>query len=315
MIARVTEHFDGRGSAVNREFETSYDRVFTVHCDTIAEDIENVKEAVDPRTALAVPHIGDVHPEVPNDGGTAYCIDVKAKQRSDSPELWTVTAEYSTVLVASNPNPLLRPARVRWDEAQYQKAAQKATFYPEGGGEKTDHPVTNSAGDPFDPPLLDDEPRGVLVVRKNLRLFPRAQLKTHRNRLNFDTWYDFPKGTVKLQSITSDDFTVEGEVGYWPVTYVFHVLYAEGVNPNEGWVDSVLDQGMHELDANGKKTPILARPHGAQFSAMAPLDGQGHALSEAEIIAGNFKYRRFLRYKFAAFADLHLDDPPNRLPR
>lgn len=295
-ITRVTEHFDGRGCSESDNGELIYRRVFTVHSDVMDERVSNVRIAEDPQTAMRIPQIDaevrDVHPE----DITAICVSVEPQQRTDSPWLWTVNATYSTFGDPQNSNPLRRPAKAVFSQEDRQRPAEIGDRLKELAQWDEDVPVVNSAGDPFDPPIMIDEPRIVLTVTKNEAAYPYAKVKKFRKTVNADKWFIFDAGECKLQSVAASDSRVENGVRYREVTYTIHanhfVPWTSGpLAFRGGWNYILLDVGMNEILPTGEKKRIVSQIDGNQFGSMTPLNGEGQQLTKEEIVARDFKYR------------------------
>lgn len=314
MILEVVETFEGRGGSTAETFEERYNRVFLVITDDIrangVTEVGDVKAAVDPNDGTAIPQIGDQHPEATLLGARAVATEVDAQQQTDCPDKWVVRVRYTTLPNPSDVNPLLREAQIAWDVSLIQIAAQTGTYLPGAGldgNEETNKPVVNSAGDPYDPPVMIDEPRIVLRVTKNLERFPREQLRTHVNHVNKDAWYGFPVGTVKLNGIAAPNWQIENGIFFWPCTYEFHVKYF-GPVAKQNWLYQILDAGMNEM-RNGKKVPILK--DGLQVSSPWPLDGSGVRLDDIYTNATPFRYRWYKFYdsvNFSGAGGLGLDN-------
>ena len=74
---------------------------------------------------------------------------------------WTVTAEYSSEFTLAE-NPTNDPATITWGSEQFQRVVVV---------DKEGDAVVNSAGDPFDPPIMADDSRRVVTVTKNLNRY------------------------------------------------------------------------------------------------------------------------------------------------
>lgn len=79
-------------------------------------------------------------------------------------------------------------------------------------------PIENSAGQPIDPPLTDQDDQEVLVVewwRKYATLSACfAEIRPYRNAKNLTAWQAAPKGSVRCRGIANVD-EVEVEDGLW----------------------------------------------------------------------------------------------------
>jgi hypothetical protein len=270
------------------------------------EEIEVIKAASGPEDSgnpasaiVTIPSIGDDHPEFGPNGKFPKCINIDAKQRTDSPFLWTVECTYSTTATPSAEDPTQRLAEIHWGQVDYQKPVEQALFYPSGGGMPEIKPPVNSAGDKFDPPVMMDAARPMLTVVKNKLRFPRALQRTHVNKTNIDVFCGYPAGQVKCQSI-SGDLIREANRSYWRVTYIFHF-------DSTGWILRILDHGTREIKAIGAemRKVEIRDPAGSQASSYWPLNGSGVAVLDRN---GPFTYLNYDPYGEATFSLLGLND-------
>lgn len=314
-VVKVTEHFDGRGSTETQNSEKTFRRVFTVHSDVMDEKVELIRRATDLLgTGIIIPLVGDEHPE----DSDSLCIRVEPSQRTDSPWLWTVTADYSSFADPDFADPIARRPRVTFGQIETQRAMERADRLkaddPAGADPlqvaEADSPVVNSAGDPFDPPVMADRYLTVLTVRRNERVYPRALRKQFVGKINRTPWYSFPAFTVKCVAITADEPKTENGVFYWPCTYVFHIADGDDALDKTAWLTCLIDVGMNELDPAGVKRRIRAKTDGGQFGSQTPLDGTGQALADVDLKARAFKYRIFCQPKRVDFAGLNMDNLP-----
>jgi hypothetical protein len=268
-IVHVTEK--ARSGSIDLMYRRSYKRLFIVEVNNPQAGPLQVRTAVDPITGLAIPTPGNFYtnglpsgnPNYEYDHG-AWVSNVEASLDGEAMTSgniqWTVAVDYSpydTSLFASDPS--LWPIKVQF------------------GGERTDrvlyfdwfgNPITNSAGDPFNPPIVIDDSRSTLIVTRNelVHSFDLTLAEMYRDSINQYTWNGFSPNTVKCGIITTTDpqYSSAYQVYYYTVTYPFMI------NRNT-WIVRVLDAGMNEL--SGPYGPY--NPYTDQFPrAIRDRDGQ-----------------------------------------
>jgi hypothetical protein len=303
-IIGFAEIWDPRDAGVHGRFVRDYQRSFKYQTDAATDSqLQILLYPLTPR--LFTPYAGQ-------DGFVdlgAICYQVDAAQDEDDPFFWKATAHYSSDLShiaemadkgSTNPlsgnsiggrgaqgfeNPLLRPPKIKWGQAKFQKAVTQDT---------NGDPIVNSALERFDPPVEIDDSRPTLEITRNEPTYQQALAMKYRDAVNSDPFFGFGIGTVKVDSITAD-FRWENGYGYWEVSYVFHIR-PEKWNPTE-----ILDCGFYHLDAAGKPAAIRDAV-GSNLSAPVLLDGKGQQLQPgAKPVFIPFDF-----YEIQPFADLHL---------
>ena len=209
------------------------------------------------------------------------CRSLQADQQRQNPQVWIVTAEYSSEPLSQQQkdaqqfeNPLERPSKIRWGSGKYNKAA---VFDSSGNS------ITNSAGDPFDPPPEIDQSRWTATVTTNVSAVPQAIID-YTDAVNSDgfTILSVPVSPLcaKIMGIdVSEEQTAQvGEndfVNYFVFGYVLEFR-------KETWKLQLLDQGFREFDPNDatKRIPIKddAVPP-KDVTKPWPLDGAGTRLN------------------------------------
>jgi hypothetical protein len=161
-------------------------------------------------------------------------------------------------------NPLLMPARVRFENATTQVAA----FEDVDG-----NPIINSAGCPYDPPLMRDVVRATLYVERNESpsAVNPATLTALSNTVNLEPFNGWPAKTVRLAPIKMPEvqYSQATNTFYYPFVYQFEINF-------DTWTKQVLNAGYLQLDPEGNLTPILIA--GQPATVPVPLDEDGHAI-------------------------------------
>lgn len=233
----------------------------------------------------SLPVIGEVHPD---DAG-AWCTTLQVDP-SDPWKGWTVTAEYSTERELAE-TPTSDPAEITWGSEQFQKAA--ITNY-------AGQAIVNSAGDPFDPPIMIDDSRPYVTVSKNLATVP-TWVMTYQDAVNSASFVvdgiTVGTGLAKMQNISVSPRQSRNGTSFRTVTFTIHLQ-------KQGWLSKVLDAGFREV-AYGGELQNIRNPGDEELpAAPVPLDGAGMALTDPS--PANAVYRYDTVYETKDFSALPL---------
>jgi hypothetical protein len=198
------------------------------------------------------------------------CVSCRATQKSETPYAWDVEAEYSIEIDKDEkekqqyPNPLTRPPVISWDSQQYEKPVAK---------DINGDAVMNSANDPYDPPLMQDDARWVISIATNAGVVPTFVL-TLNNRVN-DTAVTvdgvaFAAKTLKVQGLRIGAVKEENGILFREVSYQLHYR-------SETWNSKPLDAGFSELVSGDRREILL--DDGTKPSVPWPLNGAGAKLA------------------------------------
>lgn len=196
----------------------------------------------------------------------------------------TVTLDYGPIDPAQWPeDPTLHPPEISGGFNKLERVVEE---------DVTGNPVTNGAGDPFDPPLACDDSRPVLTITKNLKTIDPALFYLYRDATNSDIFCGEGPGNVKVLNITYDR-TFDPIIGfYWQVRYEFEF------NP-DGWNKRLLSQGLRQLNAAGTAlVPILIS--GSPATEPVRLDAAGRAITDPHADSHYIDYQVYESRPFAA---------------
>jgi len=290
MAATVRSEDPSARTATNDMGKRTYTRAWTVVTSSRTDDAYTVG------SATGLPVIGNTHPSDAN----AFCQQLAVTQKSGW-RVWTVTATYSTERPL-NTNPTSDPAIINWNSEQFQKPA---VF------DRNGNLIVNSAGDPFDPPLMMDDSRRVVTVQKNLAVVP-VWILDYQDAVNSDTFsidgVSIGVGLAKMQAVTVGPVERRSSTVFRTVNFTIHLQ-------RDGWALEPLDAGFRELAE--ESASVNAGPCGASavrnilncydqqpVAAPVPLDGEGRALSEPS--PTNCVFLTYHVYKTRAFSSLPL---------
>lgn len=202
-----------------------------------------------------LPVIGSLHPE----DMQAWCVSLRV-ENSNPWKGWTVTAEYTSEREITE-DPTAEPAAITWSSEQFQRPV----IYDNSG-----NAVVNSAGDPFDPPIMRDDSRPVITISKNLAVVP-VWIMTYQDAVNSDAFYVdgvlVGAGLAKVQSVSVGEVQRRNGIMFRVVNLVIHLQ-------RNGWLIEAQDVGFRELGYGGRQN-ILNDVDSQRPSAPVPLDGAG----------------------------------------
>lgn len=284
MAATVRSEDPSARTATNDMGKRTYTRAWTVVTSSRTDDAYAVG------SASGLPLIGNTHPSDAN----AFCQQLAVTQKSGW-RVWTVTATYSTEREL-NTNPTSDPAIINWGSEQFQKPA---VF------DRNGNLIVNSAGDPFDPPLMMDDSRRIVTVQKNLAVVP-TWILDYQDAVNSDTFtidgVSIGVGLAKMQAVTVGPVERRSSTVFRTVNFTIHLQ-------RDGWAMQPLDAGFREfVSTDSVPEPelknILNRGDQQPVAAPVPLDGEGKALDNPT--PTNCVFLTYHVYKTRAFSSLPL---------
>jgi len=233
---------------------------------------------------------------------TLWAVARRATVRSEDGLHWDVTVDYAPVKRDSTSwnfvtpeAPWDIPPSVRFGFAQYERGLERAykstklTKYS-ATSEKDDtddavglptKPIQNSANDPFDPPITQEQSRIVIRITRNERA----------------TDYDPNVAADLIDSINAEKVTIGGIAlerwqarlraidadPQWTSTgQQYYAVQYEIETNRETFVRRVLDQGFYKKDGTSK---VEIKLNGKELTEPAKLDGMDG------ILAGGFEYQ------------------------
>jgi len=268
-IVSVKEIHDGRDGddeVSKRKGIRRYTRVFRVTTDSNSDDANMVL------AAAGLPGPGAVYP---TDMG-AWLRRRRARNESFSKRVWIVTLAYSSEYELSD-NPLDDPARISWGTETYQAPAVK---------DRDGEALLNSAGDPFDPPAMQDKSRVVAHVRKNVSTIP-AWFFGYKDTVNSSAFtldgVAFGEGVAKIRSLELSEPQERNDIAYRTLSICIEFFnsneYCESAE--DAWALCVLDSGMRRRHPDsGELVDCINNGDGQSVSSPALLDGSGEQIED-----------------------------------
>jgi len=143
-------------------------------------------------------------------------------------------------------SPLALPPEINWGFAVHSVMIDRDIFrdesYPEG------HAITNSAGQSYSTPIMEDVYDLVMSVQWNRPSFNRLLAAEYIGQINSDVFYGFPVKTVRCVNLAGAEVFTPYLV-YYRHSYEFHIRW-------RGWKRKLLDEGFATKSAvvGGKPT-------------------------------------------------------------
>jgi hypothetical protein len=222
--------------------------VCTLSDDTLtAAAVETVATQVIAAAGLAT--WGQQHPEYPSLGLRKYTL---TERFGDSPYHIQIVAEYGLLTANDLLTPTAQTAQWSFEATQGQVPA---LFYypdpPDGSGNNTRYPLTNSAYDYFEG-LVTEEGMTKATMKKNYENFPTS-LVSNTNSINDALWFGGPTHTWKITGVNAEytvgffNWTV---VTYWATTV--QLMYRQ-----TGWKLQLPDVGWNFIDGGEKRRAMV----------------------------------------------------------
>jgi hypothetical protein len=175
--------------------------------------------------------------------------------------------------------------------------------------------LCDAAGVPFDPPIVFDDSRLVLNYRRNEAFYDPLNARLYKDAVNTDTFLQnspnirvklpdgsiqtqfggFPPGSVRCANIGAVR-KFESATIYWEINYEFQISF-------EGWYVMQQNAGYYQIDSSGVRQPIKDGG-GNQVVTPWPLDPNGAALTQTQILNGKGNYLYYFPFRELPFAPL-----------
>jgi hypothetical protein len=256
-VVSVGEQYSRSGS-MNSRWQRTYTRQWKV----ITNDPNDGPKTV--REALPV-SLGNSY-STPNevDKGS-YVNSIDAVSEGDDGLSWLVNVQYGPYDATINPqDPTQRPIELNYEASQFQRPSIE---------DVNGKAIANSAGDPFDPPLMKDDSRPVFVITRNEMTYNDEVMATYRDTVNSDVFFGYGPMLVKCHSIT-------GRLAYDPDIHWYYVVTYRFEHNKDGWHKKPLDAGFRTNPAGATSPAPIFDKAGLPISVPALLDGHGLQLTD-----------------------------------
>ena len=240
--------------------------LFTADTDPVAMPIEAVDSPL-------LPQLWDTHPYDP------FSYVTRKSNQYVGNLVQKVFVKYTRM-----ENPLEQRPEFSWTFADVNEPIDK---------DKDNKPITNSAQEPFDPPIAEDYSDQVFRVVRNEATFDKLFAADFKNSVNIDTFLGFPPGTCWLKVFDGDEIKEAGLI-YWRVSYEIHIRYDKDNEQASGWERNILDQGYRTIALDEAGEPKLTEDGKPTYEVMkdkdknllsqpVQLDGEGQKLSAGAV--------------------------------
>jgi hypothetical protein len=207
--------------------------------------------------------------------GFCYCQSVDCDPVGDDGLQWEITLGYGWYDAATagggpTQDPLAMPIEVSWGLRDHETVLDT---------DQDGNAVLNTAGDPYDPPIVIDDPRLVMTVVRNERAFNVGWVLAYRNAVNSDTFAGFPPLTCKVLNISSRSQWHQDAGWYYQTTYEFEFLTASiDYDTQTGYRKRIISQGFRAVSVvTGKPYHITLK--GVPVNSPMLLDEKGLLLA------------------------------------
>lgn len=242
---------------------------------------------------FGVPRQGDVHPQ----NSQAYVLKRDPRLMDGSKTTWGMTVGYSTDFNRQTGTGAGPPTQRTVSTRKIDVVITRDVL--------TDELMQTSAGERFSPAdLVFQRTHRVVTYTRNESSFNENVADLYVNRVNNTPWKGKASKTVLCQDISATETFVQQDqtlVPFWKVTYHFEH------NPDD-WKHRPLDAGFFEKPGlgGGLGNTRIEDGNGLRYTEPWPLDGNGKALTQAQVTAGNAFIREYDVYQLANFNNLGL---------
>lgn len=199
----------GRDYTRGEDQQRTHTDQYQILCDRVDHtpfQVEKLAQHAGPHALpeLYAPHVRDK---------VARVKTISVRQADDAAEKFTASVTYDTKFEQPQElpkNPLARPVRYYLELMQFERVVDT---------DNRGRPIVNSLGMPFDPPLMQDDSRQVLVAVRNIaNIFELTSLQqTYKDAINTNPFYGAKPRQAKIVSITSGEEQRENAVNYFEV--------------------------------------------------------------------------------------------------
>ena len=265
MAITAVTLISGRNMRVQRDGRSAQQE-YRVVSDDPNEPVENVRFAADPTTGLEVPRRGDWF-EGTDIAMACTTLDIQQGDIDHRLE-WRVVAGFETgVLATEQENPLDAPPEVVWDDMDSTEPV-----YVDRQGD----PITNSAGETFDPPVSRLFFDSQVTVTRNVPFHDQAFALSYKGKANAGSF------NVDGHLVNPEKALVVGWSGQNGLIQNGFTYARETIRialRGDGWKRNLLDQGYTERDGANRQQ-VIKDDSGAPMNQPVKLDGAGHRLEE-----------------------------------
>jgi len=289
-VIDVKESWEGLEADIGRE-DAWAQRQFTVQFDTADDPLARPFLAVEANVGdVRIPNVWERHP-------LKNWLFVRNKTpRKLGPLLFEVTVNYTTHSFLGKDqsfeptaDPLSQPWDIEWGFAMSNEPIDRDIY---------EKPITNSAGEPFDPPITRDFADLILRIHRNQAAFNTAAAFIYKDAINSDWFWGFAPKMVRCIDFSGRSARA-ADLFYWQVNYEFQIR-------RDGWKLKVFDAGYRQWNEAGTDYVNIQDEEGNPVAQPWPLNANGRKLTAQQIYAGYAYFRQFDIYSELPFSFLEL---------
>lgn len=279
-VLRVEE--DSRSSGSSRgQGGVTFRRRWNVVTDDAQTACYVAETAQDPSTGEKIPAVGTpltfTSGGVPVVDNTRIVDNISTTPDDDNPMVVRVDVNYKNITGSGGTpptDPTVNPLDAE-PEISGSFTEQEVEQFLDINGD----PIQNSAGEVFDPPVMETLVDPVVTITRNEAKTSLAAIiakqRTYTNKVNADEWQGQPKNTVRIDMTYTAGF--ENNVEFWRVAYQMTMR-------DPDWKRRLIDHGFQKLvpsQPGGSADTIeeITDPNGNQRNSPVNLDGNGMELT------------------------------------
>lgn len=245
VIGVAHERIESRNSRHFGDNEREYTRQFWVQLASYSDDPALAINAV------GIPKRLQAYCTASHTDLWSWCDTISAERNRDNPKVVEVECHYTTVeinidLSGNMDSPLLERPEIEFGFESKQKALygypDPQQAYQGGGKPTTSSGITNSAGEPFDPPVEIEVSYPVLTITRNEPTFFPNLAVQFQDAVNSDNFWGVNPHCARVKAIRGTKQYGKGQ-NYWKVTYTIAFN-------RETWDLQILDIGTYYIDAS-----------------------------------------------------------------
>lgn len=246
-VAEIIKVADGRSGRKGQKNQRSFSVSYLVRTNDPQDGPIVVFEAL--------PEIGDFYYTDNEYDLGARVADVSVSDEGGDKFLWRAEVRYDRNLrddpedqEPENPEEREPKYSIRFEKHEVPISGPYSTADP--GHVSATTPLSNSAGQPYNPPITREETRPTIVLLKDERRLDLAGMLALQDTVNRNAFAGFTSQTLKLNVTGVQERFEQGE-RWWRKTY-------ELAFKREGWVARPLDYGtITDEDGNVRETLLL----------------------------------------------------------
>jgi hypothetical protein len=260
-----------------------YVRNYQVKVSAITDTIPTIADYFQSTSEL--PYVYDFYPSDTN----AICTDLDIRRDDEGRLFWNVAVHYRprNQNLISGDESIAFPWQARplidFDWARLNKVVDRAyRMTKDDSGASQDErespsvPIENSAGQSFDPPIMQDVSNLVIKIRRNEKDFSPGRAEKYKNTINSE---QLVVADVKIEpkcglmrGIRGKPAWNEDGQKYWEVEYTIEVR-------PDTHIRKILDVGYYTKDEDGEWTPIKDTDDN-YVTEPKKMDGEGGVLAD-----------------------------------